>query len=90
MTDQHVKGAVSTARGVVEESAGKLAGDKGLEAKGKAHQVQGKAQNILGDVKDAAPQTRHRCSDAHAAAAVPTGAAVALLCPGGRGLRGLS
>jgi len=51
MTDQHVKGAVSTAKGTVNEGVGGLTGDTKLEAKGKAHQVQGKAQDKLGDVQ---------------------------------------
>ena len=58
MSDQHVKGAVSTATGVVEEAAGKVTGDKQLEAKGKVKQVQGKAQGVLGDVEDAVAQPR--------------------------------
>ncbi|MHB8959714.1 MAG: CsbD family protein [Candidatus Limnocylindrales bacterium] len=32
MSNQHVRGAVSTARGNVKEVAGKLTGDKKLEA----------------------------------------------------------
>jgi uncharacterized protein YjbJ (UPF0337 family) len=51
MTDQHVKGAVSTAKGSVKEGVGKLTGDKKLETKGKAQQVQGKTQNGLGGVR---------------------------------------
>lgn len=53
MTDQHVKGAVSTTKGVIDEATGKLTGDKKQEAKGKVEQVQGKAQRGLGDVEDA-------------------------------------
>ena len=51
MTDQHVKGAVSTVKGTVNEGVGKLTGDKKLEAKGKVQKVQGKAQDVLGDVE---------------------------------------
>ena len=51
MSDQHVKGAVSIAKGTVEEVLGKATGDTKLEVKGKAHQVQGKAQDKLGDVQ---------------------------------------
>lgn len=53
MTDQHVKGAISTAKGTVRESVGKLTGDKKLETEGKLQKVQGKAQAGLGDVEDA-------------------------------------
>ena len=53
MTDQHVKGAVSTVKGTANEGVGKLTGDKKLETKGKVQKVQGKAQDVLGDVEDA-------------------------------------
>ena len=59
MSDQHVEGAVSTAKGLVNESAGKLSGDTKLEAKGKAQQVQGKVQGKLGDVQDAVRRDSH-------------------------------
>jgi len=52
MSDQHVKGAVSTVKGTVNEGVGKLTGDKTLEAKGKVQKVQGKVQDGLGDVED--------------------------------------
>jgi uncharacterized protein YjbJ (UPF0337 family) len=51
MTDQHVKGAVSTVKGTAKEVAGKVTGDKTLETKGKVQKVQGKAQDVLGDVE---------------------------------------
>ena len=53
MTDQHVKGAVSTVKGTVNEGVGGLTGDTKLEAKGKVQKVQGKVQGKLGDVQDA-------------------------------------
>ena len=53
MADQHAKGAVSTAKGTVNEGVGKLTGDKKLEAKGKVQKVQGKAQDSLDDVQNA-------------------------------------
>jgi uncharacterized protein YjbJ (UPF0337 family) len=53
MTDQHTKGAISSAKGSVEEGVGKLTGSRKLQAKGKAHQIQGKAQQGLGRVQDA-------------------------------------
>jgi uncharacterized protein YjbJ (UPF0337 family) len=53
VTDQHVKGAVSTAKGTVNEGVGGLTGDTKLEAKGKVQKVQGKVQGKLGDVQDA-------------------------------------
>jgi uncharacterized protein YjbJ (UPF0337 family) len=53
MTDQHVKGAISSAKGTVKEGVGKLTGDRTLETKGKVQKVQGKAQDGLGDVQDA-------------------------------------
>lgn len=52
MTDEHVKGATSKAKGSIKEGVGKLTGDRELEAKGKVQQVQGKAQQDLGDVQD--------------------------------------
>jgi uncharacterized protein YjbJ (UPF0337 family) len=53
MTDQHVKGAVTTVKGTVNEGVGGLTGDTKLEAKGKVQKVQGKVQDKLGDVQDA-------------------------------------
>ncbi len=53
MADQHVKGAVTTVKGTVNEGVGGLTGDAKLEAKGKAQKVQGKVQDKLGDVQDA-------------------------------------
>jgi uncharacterized protein YjbJ (UPF0337 family) len=53
MTDEHTKGAISKARGKVEEGLGKLTGNRQQEAKGKVRQVQGDAQKGLGDVQDA-------------------------------------
>ena len=53
MTDQHVKGAVTTVKGTVNEGVGGLTGDTKLEAKGKVQKVQGKVQGKLGDVQDA-------------------------------------
>jgi uncharacterized protein YjbJ (UPF0337 family) len=59
MSDQHVNGAVSSAKGIVKEGGGKLTGDRRLETKGKVQQVQGKAQSGLGDVEDALRETGH-------------------------------
>ncbi len=59
MADQHVKGAVSTAKGSVKEVAGKVAGNRELEAKGKVQKVQGKARGVLGDAADAVSRVRH-------------------------------
>jgi uncharacterized protein YjbJ (UPF0337 family) len=59
MTDQHVKGAISTVKGTVREGVGKLTGDRKLETKGKVQKVQGKAQNGLGDVQDAIRKDPH-------------------------------
>ncbi len=53
MTDQHVKGAVSSTKGQIKEGVGKLTGDKELEARGDAQQLQGKVQQGLGDAQDA-------------------------------------
>jgi uncharacterized protein YjbJ (UPF0337 family) len=53
MDDQHVKGAVSTVKGTVNEGVGGLTGDTRLEAKGKVQKVQGKVQGKMGDVQDA-------------------------------------
>ncbi len=60
MTDEHVKGTLSQARGKVEEGLGKVTGNKKEQVRGKARQVQGSAQKGLGDVQDAVrtPKTR--------------------------------
>lgn len=58
MTDEHVKGTISRARGKVEETVGKLTGDRHEEAQGKIRQIQGKAQQGLGDVQDAIRRER--------------------------------
>ena len=47
MTDQHVKGAVTTVKGTVNEGVGGLTGDTKLEAKGKVQKVQGKVQDAV-------------------------------------------
>ena len=59
MADQHVKGAVSTAKGTVEEALGKATGDRKLEANGKAQKIKGRALGVLADVEDAVARTRH-------------------------------
>jgi len=59
MTDEHIKSAATTAKGIAEVTAGKLVGSKRLEAKGKAHELEGKAQNALADVEDAVTRARH-------------------------------
>jgi uncharacterized protein YjbJ (UPF0337 family) len=59
MTDQHVKGAVSTAKGTMNEGVGKLTGDRKLETKGKVQKVEGKVQVGLGDVQDAVRKDSH-------------------------------
>ncbi len=59
MTDQHVKGAVTTVKGTVNEGVGGLTGDTKLEAKGKVQKVQGKVQGKLGDVQDAVRKDAH-------------------------------
>ncbi len=51
MGDQHVQGAVSTAKGAVNKGVEKLTRDRKQEMKGKAQKVQGKAQGKLGDVQ---------------------------------------
>jgi uncharacterized protein YjbJ (UPF0337 family) len=53
MTDQHVKGAVNTVKGTVNEVVGKATGDKKREVKGTVRKVQGKAQDRQRDVQDA-------------------------------------
>ena len=53
MTDEHTKGAISKAKGTIEQGLGKLTGDKEEQAHGKAKQVQGDAQKGLGDIQDA-------------------------------------
>ena len=59
MTDQHVKGAVNTVKGTVNEGVGGLTGDTRLEAKGKVQKVQGKVQDKLGDVQAAVRKDKH-------------------------------
>ncbi len=58
MTDEHIKGTVSQAQGMVEEAVGKLTGDRRTQGHGKARQVQGSAQKSLGDLQDALGGTR--------------------------------
>jgi uncharacterized protein YjbJ (UPF0337 family) len=60
MTDEHIKGTISRARGKVEETVGKLTGDRHEEAQGKIRQIKGKAQQGLGDVKDAIRRERSK------------------------------
>lgn len=59
MTDQHLKGAVSTANGTVNEGVGKLTGDRKLETKGQIQKVEGKARSGTGDVEDAVHKAGH-------------------------------
>ena len=60
MSDEHTKGAISTAEGKVEEGLGTLTGDKEAQAHGKAKQVQGAAQKGLGDLQDAIREPRDK------------------------------
>jgi uncharacterized protein YjbJ (UPF0337 family) len=60
MTDQHTKGAISKARGKVEEGLGTLTGNRKQETQGKLRQVQGDAQGHLGDVVDAVKQRTNK------------------------------
>jgi uncharacterized protein YjbJ (UPF0337 family) len=60
MTDEHVKGTLSQARGKVEQGLGKVTGNKKEQARGKARQVQGSAQKGLGDVQDAVRKPQNR------------------------------
>lgn len=53
MTDEHIKGTVSKARGIAEQAVGKLTGDGRRQRRGRARQVQGAAQKGLGDLQDA-------------------------------------
>jgi len=53
MTSEHTKGAISKARGKIEEGLGTLTGDRRKQLQGKARQVQGDAQEGLGDIQDA-------------------------------------
>ncbi len=52
MTNEHTKGAISKAKGTIEEGLGKLTHNRTQEARGKAKKVQGAAQNGLGDIQD--------------------------------------
>jgi len=60
MSDEHTKGAISTAEGKVEEGLGKLTGDREAQVHGKAKQAQGAAQKGLGDVQDAIREPRDK------------------------------
>ena len=60
MTDEHVKGTLSKARGTVEEGLGKVTGSKQEQVRGKARQAQGSAQKGLGDVQDAVRKPKNR------------------------------
>jgi uncharacterized protein YjbJ (UPF0337 family) len=59
MADQHVKGAVNTVKGTVNEGAGKVIGDKKLETQGTVQKVEGKVQDGLGDAEDAVHKGGH-------------------------------
>jgi uncharacterized protein YjbJ (UPF0337 family) len=59
MANQHVKGAVTTVKGTVNEGVGGLTGNTKLEAKGKVQKAQGKVQGKLGDAQDAVRKDRH-------------------------------
>ncbi|MEO8207832.1 MAG: CsbD family protein [Chloroflexota bacterium] len=60
MTNQRVKGAISTTKAVVNQTVGKLTGDKLQETKGRVQQVQGKVQKGLGDAENAARKSDDR------------------------------
>ena len=60
MSDEHVKGTLSKARGNGEEGLGKVTGNKREQVRGKARQVQGDAQKGLGDIQDAVRKPKNR------------------------------
>ncbi len=60
VSDEHTKGAISTAQGKIEAGLGKLTGDKEAQVHGKAKQAQGAAQKGLGDVQDAIREPRDK------------------------------
>ena len=60
MTDEHVKGTLSKARGKVEEGLGKVTGSKQEQVRGKGRQVQGSAQKGLGDVQGAIRKPKNK------------------------------
>jgi uncharacterized protein YjbJ (UPF0337 family) len=53
LTDEHTRGAISTAEGKSEEGLATLTGGKERPAHGRARQVQGATPKSLGDVQDA-------------------------------------
>jgi len=63
MTDEHTRGAISKAKGTVEEGLGKLTGNKEQELHGKAKQVQGSGQEVLGDIQDAVRKPKDKDED---------------------------
>jgi len=52
MTEEHIKGMFSKARGKLEEGVGRLTGNEQAQLRGKARQAQGSAQSRLGDLQD--------------------------------------
>lgn len=54
MDEEHGKGLLDKAKGVVKETVGKVTGNEKLQAEGKVDKAEGATHEKVGDVKDAA------------------------------------
>jgi uncharacterized protein YjbJ (UPF0337 family) len=70
MSDEHIRGSVSQAQGVVEQVVGTLIRDTRMRKLGQARHAQGSAQKGLGNVQDALGGTRNGLNIAAVALAV--------------------
>jgi uncharacterized protein YjbJ (UPF0337 family) len=70
MSDEHIRGNVSQAQGVVEQVVGTLIRDTKMRNLGRARHAQGSAQKGLGDVQDVLGGTRNGLNLATIAAAL--------------------
>jgi uncharacterized protein YjbJ (UPF0337 family) len=73
MSDEHIRGSVSQAQGIVEQAVGTLLRDAPMRRLGKARHAQGSAQKGLGNVQDALSGTRNGLNVAAVALAVVGG-----------------
>ena len=70
MSDEHIRGTMSHAQGVVEQVVGTLTRDRPMQRLGRARHAQGSAQQGLGNVQDALSGTRNGMNLATIAAAL--------------------
>jgi uncharacterized protein YjbJ (UPF0337 family) len=70
MSDEHIKGSVSHAQGIMEQAVGTLIRDRPMQRLGRARRAQGSAQQGLGDIQDVLGGTRNGLNLATITAAV--------------------